>query len=174
MIFAERTVLTTFTTKVINNLRSSALVFFGGYSNAFVFKIPASGTYFQNTGFLPASVKLAAKYQPRQWNTRHLGNPTPVYLTLVWCTSNIQPVTLVSAKRKSESKPDPAAPEKNSLLILFEVAGIRIQNIQNLVHPCTTMLNMIRFPGCVPTGFCNSDPDWTGFWKNSTGSDMDM
>jgi len=26
-----------------------------------------------------------------------------------------------------------------------------------------------------PTGFCTSepDPDWTGFWNNSTGSDMD-
>jgi len=36
-----------------------------------VFKIPASGTGFQNTGFLPASAKLAVKYQPGQCNTSH-------------------------------------------------------------------------------------------------------
>jgi len=33
---------------------------------------------------------------------------------------------------------------------------------------------MIRFPDRDPTEFCNSepDPDWTGFWKNSTWSDI--
>jgi len=38
------------------------------------------------------------------------------------------------------------------------------------------LLNMIRSPDRDPTGFCTSepDPDWTGFWKNSTGSDMDI
>ena len=42
------------------------------YSNAFTFKTPAPGTYFQNTCFLPASAKLAVKYRPGQWNTGHL------------------------------------------------------------------------------------------------------
>jgi len=38
------------------------------------------------------------------------------------------------------------------------------------------VLNMIRFPDRDPTGFCTTepDPDWTGFWTNSTGSDMDI
>jgi len=35
-------------------------------------------------------------------------------------------------------------------------------------------LNTIRFPDHDPTGFCNSDPDRTGFRKNSTGSDLDI
>jgi len=39
-------------------LRTSAL-FFWSYSNAFIFKIPASGTDFQNTGLLLATVKIA-------------------------------------------------------------------------------------------------------------------
>jgi len=29
----------------------------------------------------------------------------------------------------------------------------------------TSILNMIRFPDGEQTGFCNSEPDWTGFWK---------
>ena len=35
---------------------------------------------------------------------------------------------------------------------------------------------MIRLPDRDTTGFCTSEPDldWTGFWKNSTGSDMDI
>jgi len=35
---------------------------------------------------------------------------------------------------------------------------------------------MIQFPEGDPIGFCNSEPDpgRTGFWKNSTGSDMDI
>ena len=39
----------------------------------------------------------------------------------------------------------------------------------------TPVLIMIRFPDRDPTGFSNSepDPDRTGFWKNSTGLDMD-
>jgi len=37
----------------------------------------------------------------------------------------------------------------------------------------TTMLNMIRLPDRDPTRFCNSEPDWTGFVKRLTGSDMD-
>jgi len=43
-------------------------------------------------------------------------------------------------------------------------------------HWCAPVLNMIRFPDRVPTGFCNSkpDPDWTGCWKKTTGSDMDI
>ena len=38
------------------------------------------------------------------------------------------------------------------------------------------MFNMIRFPDRDPTGFCYSEPDrqQAGFWKNSTGSDMDI
>jgi len=55
------------------NLRSSAFVLFElAYSYAFIFKIPASGTAFQNTGFLPASAKLAVKYRPARRNTGHL------------------------------------------------------------------------------------------------------
>jgi len=34
------------------------------------------------------------------------------------------------------------------------------------------MLKMIRFPDRDPTGFCNSEPDGTGFWKDATGSDL--
>jgi len=49
-------------------LRSSALVVFS-YSNAFIFKIPASGTDFQNTGYSPASAKFVVKYRPDRWNT---------------------------------------------------------------------------------------------------------
>jgi len=37
---------------------------FWSYSNAFIFKIAASGTGFQNTNFLPAFAKLAVKYRP--------------------------------------------------------------------------------------------------------------
>jgi len=37
-----------------------------------IFKIPASGTGFWNTSFLPASAKLAAKYRPGWCNTGHL------------------------------------------------------------------------------------------------------
>ena len=37
---------------------------FCSYCKLFIFKIPVSGTSFQNTGFLPASTKLAAKYRP--------------------------------------------------------------------------------------------------------------
>jgi len=33
---------------------------------------------------------------------------------------------------------------------------------------------MIRLPDRDPTGFCNSEPDWTGFRKNLTRSDMDI
>jgi len=35
---------------------------------------------------------------------------------------------------------------------------------------------MIRLPDRDLTGYCNSEPDadWTGFRKNSTGSDMDI
>jgi len=33
---------------------------------------------------------------------------------------------------------------------------------------------MIRFPDRDPTGFCNSEPDRSGFRKTSTGSDMDI
>jgi len=45
---------------------------------------------------------------------------------------------------------------------------------QLVIH--TSVSNMIRFPDRDPTGFSNSepDPDRTGFWKNSTGSDMDI
>jgi len=43
----------------------------------FVFKILASGAEFQNTGFLPASAKLAVKYRPGRWNTGRLA-------TLLW------------------------------------------------------------------------------------------
>jgi len=45
---------------------------FWSHSNAFIFKIPASGTNFQNTGFLPASAKLTVNYRPGRWNTSHL------------------------------------------------------------------------------------------------------
>ena len=42
-------------------------------------------------------------------------------------------------------------------------------------HLCKeAVLNTIRFPDRDPTGFCNSEPDWTGFRKHSTGSDMDI
>jgi len=34
-----------------------------------ILKIPASGTDFQNTGFLPASVKFAVKYRPGRLHT---------------------------------------------------------------------------------------------------------
>jgi len=36
------------------------------------FKISASGTGFENTGFLPAPAKLAVKYRPGRWNTGHV------------------------------------------------------------------------------------------------------
>ena len=41
---------------------------------------------------------------------------------------------------------------------------------------CTPVLNIIGFPDRDPTIFCNSEPDsvWAGFWKNSTGLDMDI
>jgi len=47
---------------------------FWTYSNAFIFKIPASGTDFQNTGFLPASAKLAVKYRPSRNPTTEWGH----------------------------------------------------------------------------------------------------
>jgi len=34
-----------------------------------MFKIPASGTDFQNTGYSPASAKFVVKYRPDRWNT---------------------------------------------------------------------------------------------------------
>jgi len=36
--------------------------------------MPASGTDFQNTGFLPAFTKLAVKYRPGRWNTGRLAS----------------------------------------------------------------------------------------------------
>jgi len=45
---------------------------FWSYCKVFIFKIPASGTRFQNTVFLPSSAKLTVKYQPGRWNTGHL------------------------------------------------------------------------------------------------------
>jgi len=45
---------------------------FCSYCKLFIFEIPASGTDFQNTGFLPAFAKLAIKYRPSRWNTGHL------------------------------------------------------------------------------------------------------
>jgi len=47
---------------------------FWNYSSAFIFKRPASGTGFQNTGFLLASAKLTVKYRPfsNLANTSHL------------------------------------------------------------------------------------------------------
>jgi len=44
-------------------LRNSALVLFKVTANDLFSKIPASGTDFQNTGFLPASAKLTVKYR---------------------------------------------------------------------------------------------------------------
>jgi len=38
---------------------------FWSYSN--IFKIPASGTDFQNTGFLSASAKITVKYRSGRW-----------------------------------------------------------------------------------------------------------
>jgi len=38
----------------------------------FIFKIPAAGTHFTNTVFLPATAKLAGKYRLGRWNTDHL------------------------------------------------------------------------------------------------------
>ena len=72
--FAERTVLK-------DSLQESSLFkkidvsSFWSYGKLFIFKIPASGTDFQNTGLLPASAKLAVKYRPGRWNTGHLATP---------------------------------------------------------------------------------------------------
>jgi len=44
----------------------------------FIFKIPALGTDFQNTGLLPASTKLAVKCRPGRWKTGHLTTLLPV------------------------------------------------------------------------------------------------
>jgi len=56
---------------------------FWSYSNAVIFKIPASGTDFQNTGFLPVSAKLAVKYRPGRWNTGHLATLIPTHKNTV-------------------------------------------------------------------------------------------
>jgi len=42
---------------------------FQSYGKSFISKIPASGTYYQNTGLLPDSTKLAVKYRPGRWNS---------------------------------------------------------------------------------------------------------
>ena len=42
-------------------------------SNAFIFKIPAPGRDFQNTGFSPALAKLAVIYRTGRWNSRPSG-----------------------------------------------------------------------------------------------------
>ena len=46
---------------------------FLSYEKLFIFKIPASGTDFQNTGLSPASAKSAVNYRPGRWNAS--GNP---------------------------------------------------------------------------------------------------
>jgi len=58
-------------------LRNSALVLFEVTANYLFSKKTASGTDFQNTGFLPASAKLAVKYRPGRWNTGHLATHLP-------------------------------------------------------------------------------------------------
>jgi len=50
IIDLRKTVLTRFTTRVIIDLRNSALVPFEVTANYFIFLIPASDTDFQNTG----------------------------------------------------------------------------------------------------------------------------
>jgi len=55
----------------------------------FVFKIPASGTDFRNTGLLPASANLAVKYRPGRWNTGHLATrKTHRFHRANWFVSN--------------------------------------------------------------------------------------
>jgi len=63
--------------------------------------------------------------------------------------------------------------------ILLQSTGSSPYVLVHLVGPLAAtaaVLNMIRFQDRDPTGFCNSepDPDWTGFRKNSTGSDVDI
>ena len=50
---------------------SSALVFLQ-LLHIFIFKMPAAGTDWKNTGLLPATAKFSAKYRPGRWNTGHL------------------------------------------------------------------------------------------------------
>jgi len=56
--------------------------------------------------------------------------------------------------------------------VLISVAGT-LERLHRIHLRCfLSVLNMIWSPDRDPTGFCTSDPDWTGFWKSSTGSDM--
>jgi len=65
MNFAEGIVPTRFTTAVESLKFETFCVSFFAVTENFLFsKILASGTGFKNTGFLPASAKLAAKYRP--------------------------------------------------------------------------------------------------------------
>ena len=50
---------------------TSALVVFA-VLQILIFKIPAAGTGFKNTGLLPATAKFAVKYWTGRWNTGHL------------------------------------------------------------------------------------------------------
>jgi len=45
---------------------------FWNYAELFIFKLPASGSDFQNTGLSPASAKLVVKYRLGRWNSGHL------------------------------------------------------------------------------------------------------
>jgi len=69
--FTERTVVKRFTTRLITICKFGVRSFWN-CDKLFIFKIPASGTDFQNTGLSLASAKLAVKYQPGRWNTCHL------------------------------------------------------------------------------------------------------
>jgi len=62
---------------------------------------------------------------------------------------------------------------KSKSIKQLQIRKIYIQILIH-IHPCqlAPVLNMIRFEDRDPTGFCNSEPDWTGFWKKLTGSDM--
>jgi len=68
--FAEETVLTRFTARVIM-IWAFFISSFWSYGKLFIFTLPASHTAFQNTGLLRASAKLAVKYRPSD-NPRHM------------------------------------------------------------------------------------------------------
>jgi len=85
MNFAEGTVLTSFTTRLIIIWEVARYFFLELFQC--IFKIPASGTYFQNTGFLPAFAKLALKY-------RSSGNPNIHVPTLVRMLNVLQLLVL--------------------------------------------------------------------------------
>jgi len=66
--------------------------------------------------------------------------------------------------------------EKTILETRLETETKSRDSITVIYFRLTPVLNMIQFPDRDPTGFCNSEPDAdrTRFWKNSTGSELDI